>query len=265
LLWLLSILAVYVGLCLILYVFQNRLVYFPSPEIARTPGSIGLDYEDLDLVTEEGVEVHAWLVKHPNPRAVAVYCHGNAGNIGDRMHTLRMLHAARLTTLIFDYSGYGLSGGEVGEEPCYSSARAAEKFAREALATERIVLVGRSLGGGVATRLASERAPDALILQSTFLSLASAASDIYPFLPARIIIGDKYPSKDLLPAIDCPLFVAHGKDDRTIPFAHGEGLVEIAPGPKTFVPLSGGHNDAYAQNETQYVAALSAFLDEHLP
>jgi len=255
----------YVALCVLLYFFQNKLVFFPTRELARTPDSIGLDWEDIWLVTEEGQQVHAWLVEHPEARGVAVYCHGNAGNIGDRMHTLRMLHAARLSTLIFDYTGYGQSGGEVGEEVSYSSARAAEKFARESLAAERIVLVGRSLGAAVAVRLASERAPDALVVQSGFLSLADVASDLYPWLPARLITGERFPSKDLIGDVNCPVLVAHGTDDRTIPTAHGEGLFAAAAEPKTFVPVAGGHNDAYSRSEAQYVTALNAFLDEHVP
>ena len=263
--WLLSILALYVGICLVLYVFQNRLIYFPSRALAHTPDSIGLDWEEIWLVTDQDEQVHAWFVPHPDARAVAVYCHGNAGNISGRMHTLRMLHAARLSTLIFDYTGYGQSGGKVGEDECYRSARAAVKYAREALAAERVVLIGRSLGGGIATRMASERAPDALVLQSTFLSLADVAKDLYPWLPARLITGNRFPSKDLIGAIDCPILIAHGTSDRTIPFTHGEGLFAAAQEPKAFVALDGGHNDAYSVSEAKFVDALVAFLDQHIP
>jgi len=181
------------------------------------------------------------------------------------MQALRMLHAAGLTTLIFDYAGYGESSGEAGEDACYGSARAAAMFVREELGAERIVLIGRSLGAAVAVRLASEHAPDALVLQSPFLSLHEVASEHYPWLPARLIVGNRFPSKDLIGRVDCPVLVAHGNHDRTIPKSHGEGLFAAARGPKTFVSLDGGHNDAYLLSEELYLAALDVFLDEHLP
>ena len=156
LLWLLG---VYLALCVFAFLFQDRLLYFPESGVYSSPREIGLSHQEVWLATEAGERVHGWYVQHPEPRATVLFFHGNAGNISHRLQTLRILYDLGLATLIFDYPGYGLSEGDVGEEACYRAGRAGESWLREE-GHDRIVFWGRSLGGGVAAQVALERPPN---------------------------------------------------------------------------------------------------------
>ncbi|MEJ2405767.1 MAG: hypothetical protein P8171_15985 [Candidatus Thiodiazotropha sp.] len=100
-------LLVYVVLLASLYWNQANLVYFPTREVGVTPGQIGLDYQDVELLSEEGVLIRGWFLAHPNPSATLLFLHGNAGNIGHRLDTLELFHRLGLAVLVIDYRGYG--------------------------------------------------------------------------------------------------------------------------------------------------------------
>jgi fermentation-respiration switch protein FrsA (DUF1100 family) len=224
----------------------NALLYLPSRVIAQTPASAGLAYEDVALQTGDGVALHAWWVRR---RAAALghvlLCHGNAGNIGDRVPHLALLSAAGFDVLAFDSRGYGRSSGRPSEHGTHRDARAA----RDALGRQdgvdaaRVLYLGESLGGAVALGLALERPPAGLILQSAFTSVRDMARRHYPFLP-RSLVPDAYPNLRRIARLRAPLLVLHGARDDIVPLMHGEELYEAAPEPKRIqVFRDAGHND----------------------
>ncbi len=110
-----------------LYAFQSRLVYFPnvpSRTIGPGPESIGLAYEPVEIITEDGIKLDAWYVPVREPRGTVLFFHGNAGNISHRLDSLKVFNELNLATLIFDYRGYGRSEGEVSEQGIYRDAEA---------------------------------------------------------------------------------------------------------------------------------------------
>ena len=126
---------------------------------------------------------------------------------------------------------------------------------------EQIVVLGVSLGGGVASHLATEVEPGGLILQSTFTSMPDQAHALLPWVP-RFWVGTGMPSLERLPAVRCPVLVVHGDADRTIPFTMGERLFAAAPEPKRFLRVPhGGHNDVVRVAGVSYVRALREFLE----
>ncbi|TDJ68782.1 MAG: alpha/beta hydrolase [Planctomycetota bacterium] len=272
---LLWILAAYCGVCVLLYVFQSRFLFFPAAEVAVTPAAVGLAFEDVWLTTEMDERVHGWFVPcnqadSPGatgevwPRATVVFCHGNGGNISHRLETLQVLHRLGLATLILDYPGYGRSGGSPGEEACYRAARAAERYVREVLGAERVILWGRSLGGAVAARIAAECSPDALVLESTFTSVPDMAQELYPWLPARILARFQFDTLGRIGGIACPKLIIHSRGDEIVPYAHGERLYAAACEPKSFQAIQGGHNDGFLASGGAYLEAVRGFLDRHL-
>lgn len=273
---LLWILAAYCGVCGLLYVFQSRFVFFPAAELAVTPAAVGLAFEDVWLTTEMDERVHGWFVPCNQadssgatgdiwPRATVVFCHGNGGNISHRLETLQILHGTGLATLILDYPGYGRSDGSPSEEACYRAARAAERYVREVLRAERVVLWGRSLGGAVAARIATERPPDALVLESTFTSVPDMAQALYPWLPARLLARFQFDTLGRIGGIGCPKLFIHSRGDEIVPYEHGERLYAAAREPKTFQAIQGGHNDGFLTSGGAYLGAVRGFVDRHLP
>ena len=257
---------VYVGLMFLLFLFQSRLVYFPTRQLEVTPANAGLDYEDVTFQAEDGVKLHGWFVPAEKAAGVVLLCHGNGGNISHRLETLRILHGLGLSTLIFDYRGYGTSAGRPGEKGTYMDAEAARRWLidHKPAVASRIVLMGRSLGGAVAAHLARTHPPAGLVLESSFTSIPDIGARMYPFLPIRLLSRFDYDTRKYVGQVSCPVLVIHGTGDELVPFAHGQALFEAANEPKEFLELSGGHNDGFLSAGTLYTDRLGAFFDRCL-
>ena len=260
--------ASYLGLTAYLAVFQARLVYYPSTDRAGTPRDIGLTFEDLRLRTSDGGEIHAWHVPaSTRERGTVLICHGNAGNISHRLGTLKVFHDLGFATLIFDYRGYGQSPGRPGEERSYQDSLAAWRYLTESrgIAPQRICVFGRSLGGAIAAWLAKTTKPGLLVVESTFVSIPRMGRDLYPFLPVALVCRMGYSTAEYLQQVTCPVVVIHGPGDEMIGFRHGEELYRVAPEPKRFITLSGGHNDGALASGDTYTRDLDRALSELLP
>jgi uncharacterized protein len=222
------------------------LLYFPSRRLAATPAAAGLDYDDVEIETADGERLHAWWVPSQAPAAGhLLLCHGNGGNIGDRVVQIALLCAEGFDVLAFDYRGYGRSSGRTNEEGTYRDARAARAalLERPGVERERVFYLGESLGAAVAIELARDHPPAGLILQSAFTSIRDMARLHYPFIP-RALVPDAYPSLRLIAALDVPLLVLHGDRDEIVPAMHGEALYQAATSPKRLEIRAGaGHND----------------------
>ena len=255
----------YAAVLLGLYAFQSRLVYFPNmPSRALGPGpdSIGLAYETVEIITEDGIRLDAWYVPAREARGTVLFFHGNAGNISHRLDSLRVFNQLGLSTLIFDYRGYGRSEGKVSEQGIYRDAEAAWRHltGERGIPAAEIVLFGRSLGAAVAASVASRHRPGALIIESGFVSVPDMAAELYPWLPARWLARIGFPTGDFLKSVSCPVLVVHSRDDEVIPFGHGLRLFEIAREPKQLLELRGGHNDGFLVSGRRYLDGLDAFL-----
>jgi len=257
--------AAYVLIVLLMFLGQSRLIFLPNtPSRAHiaTPQDVGLTYETVDIVTDDDIALSAWFVPAQNARGVLLFFHGNAGNISHRLDSLHQFHELRLSTLIFDYRGYGESEGKVSEQGTYADALAAWRYLTEqrGIAPSQIVLFGRSLGGAIATYLADNRTPAGLIIESGFTSVPDMAAQLYPWLPARQLARIEYPTADYLAGVSSPVLIAHSPDDDIIPYRHGRDLFERANEPKTFLEMRGGHNDGFLVTGPEYRNGLDTFL-----
>jgi len=256
---------VYAVVVLLVFVFQQHLVYLPqvARELVATPRAANLDFEEVQLRTEDGEMLHGWWVPAQTARGAVLILHGNAGNISHRVEYLTMFNSLGYASLIIDYRGYGRSSGSPTEEGTYRDAEAAWRHLTEArgLKPREIVIMGESLGGGVAAWLAFKHPPRALVLASTFKSVPDLGAQIYPWLPVRWLARIEYNNLDRVRQIAAPLLIAHSRNDDIIPFTHGEALYAAAHEPKQFLVLSGGHNDSFLFMRREWVRAVGAFLE----
>jgi hypothetical protein len=252
---------------LLLWWLQPRMIFFAFAPLHATPADWGLDYEDSRILTEDGVSLHGWLIRAPAKRArppnTVLFLHGNAGNISHRRDSIAIFADLGLDVFIIDYRGYGQSEGSPSEHGLYADAAAAWRWLTEThgLQPQQIALFGRSLGGAVATQLAAQTRPAALIVESSFDRLQSLAEVHYPLLARVIPLRYRFPAVEQIATVPCPVLVLHSPDDRIVPSALGRRLYEAAPEPKLFVELRGGHNDGFLQSQPAYQASLAAFLD----
>jgi fermentation-respiration switch protein FrsA (DUF1100 family) len=255
----------YAMVLLAAFAFQSRLVYFPnvpSRAIGPGPDSIGLAYESVEILTEDGVRLDAWYVPVREPRGTVLFFHGNAGNISHRLDSLRVFNGLGFATLIFDYRGYGRSEGAVSEQGIYRDAEAVWRHLNEkrGIPATEVILFGRSLGAAVAAYMASQHRPGALIIESGFVSVPDMAAELYPWLPARWLARIGFPAGDYLKTVTCPVLVVHSRDDEIIPFNQGLRLFEVSHEPKQFLELRGGHNDGFLVSGRRYLDGLDAFV-----
>jgi hypothetical protein len=259
-------LVVYVLLAVVLFGCQKKLVFQPRRALLATPEDAGLPFDDVSFQADDGVRLHGWFVPADPPRGVALFCHGNAGNVSYRLETMAFHRRLGLSSFHFDYRGYGQSEGRPSEEGTYRDAAAAWRYLTEerGVTPESIVVHGRSLGGSIAAWLAKEHSPRTLIVESTFTSVPDLAAGMYPFLPVRLLARIHYPAKEYIAEAQCPVLVVHGRADELIPFEHGRALFEAAPEPKAFLEIHGGHNEGWAGSMEVYAGGVNAFLTEHL-
>jgi len=242
------------------------LVYYPQPLprgaheaiIARHPG-----VEDQRFARPDGIVLRGWLARGagPNPRPLVLYFGGNAEEVSWMLDQRAAFGGWDLA--LVNYRGYGASTGKPSETRLFEDALAVydQLAARPDVDAKRIVAIGRSLGSGVATYLASQRPLAGVVLIAPFDSITAVGQRHYPYLPVRWLMGNRYDSLSRAPAIRAPLLMITGGRDQIIPAAHSERLYAAWAGPKQAFKLpSADHNDL--QEHEAYWTQIRTFLAE---
>jgi fermentation-respiration switch protein FrsA (DUF1100 family) len=251
----------YSMICASAYIWQEELVFAPEKSLRPLPPGLALDIESVSFGSADGQRLAGCYVTAPAGGKTVILLHGNGGNISRYPRTLAVLHSLGHGVLAFDYRGYGESSGSPTERGTYLDAAGAYDYlvGARGVAPTDIVAYGRSLGGGVATWLATARPLAALILESTFTRMADMGALRYPWLPSRWLTRIQYDSLSRIPLITCPILVAHGRDDALIPEHFGRRLAAAGRAIE-FVSLPGGHNDAFLRAGPSYYARLDHFV-----
>lgn len=252
----------YAGISILMYLTQSRFIYHPRSGLSGTPSDIGIAFEDVTITTEDHVAIHGWFVPADRPRCTMLFCHGNTGNISDRLGMIEVYHRLRMNVLIYDYRGYGKSGGVPTEQGTYRDAEAVWKHLTETRGIDPagIVIWGRSLGGAVAARLARDHRPGALVLESAFTSLTDMGKALHPWLPVRLLLRFTYPTVEYLRGVRRPVLVIHSPEDDLVPPEHGRELFAAASEPKEFLEISGGHNRGNLDSGDRYSDGIDRFI-----
>jgi hypothetical protein len=260
----------YLGAAVYLRVNERALVYKPGLAASTvyhnsTPAEVGLSYEAVRIDAGDGVSLAAWVVPADSAPATAPWvlvCHGQVGDIAgwDRPRFYRMLQTRGVNVLAFDWRGYGTSTGTPDEAGLYADARAAYDWlvTVRGIPAERVTIYGHSLGSGPAVQLATERAAGALVIEGAYTSLPDVAQARYPWAPVRLLATQRFPSRERLPRTGGVgrRLVIHSPEDAVIPFTHGETLFAVAPAPKAFLRVAGGHERAFVRDSLRYFEAL---------
>ena len=201
------------------------------------------------------------------PSPTILFLHGNAGNISHRMEKLGIFRGLGVDTFIIDYRGYGRSEGVPNEEGTYRDAQAAYAYLTKTLNREpkTIVVYGESLGAAVAVDLAAKHPVGGVIIEEAFTSVGDVGQKMFPFLPVRWLVRNKYDTLSKMGRLNAPLLIFHSRDDELISFRYAERLLAAAREPKQLVELRGGHNDAFLTSATTYRSALQQFLSSLKP
>lgn len=216
----------------------------PGPDMTTFPGPDGATLVGLFLPRADA-------------RYTVLYSHGNFEDLGWARPRMELLRTLGFQVFGYDYRGYGLSRGSAGVDNATADARAAFEHVRDRLGVpaERIVLYGRSVGGGPSLRLAVEERVAGVILESTFTTAFRVVTRV-PVLPF-----DRFPNIALIRRIEAPVLLLHGRRDRVVPFHHSEALLAAAREPKSHAWFDrAGHNDIAETDPQGYADAIRDFL-----
>ena len=232
-----------------LFAFQRQLLYSPDP-IAHVPPShyeMLAGVEEILVRTADGLELTAWYAPAPRGRPTVVLFPGNSGSLRGQRYRVRHFVDAQMGVLLVAWRGYSGNPGTPSEQGLYTDATAALDWLRTGGVTgNSIVLYGVSLGSGVATRMATEQAHAAVILEAPYTSVADVAALRFPWAPVRWLLQDHFDSLERVSAMSQPLLIMHGDSDRVIPQQLGRTLYAAATVPKAgFWPSSVGHEDLF--------------------
>ncbi len=260
----------YGGMVVYLLANEPRMVFQPTSyggrEQVPIADSLGLAIEARRIGSAPGIELVTWIVRSADSAGPwLITCHGNAGNITllkrQRFYADVVKHGINLVA--FDYRGFGASTDSVPTElGLYQDARSVYTYLRDTIGIDpaRIVIYGHSLGGGVATELATGAPAAGLILEGTFRSVPRVAKGRYPYLPIETLAENRFDNEAKLGRLRMPLLVMHARADGTIPFTHGETLFRVAPDPKTFIALGGDHDSAWELDRDTYMTGFAGFI-----
>jgi fermentation-respiration switch protein FrsA (DUF1100 family) len=238
-----GVIALYLGALAVLYFAQTRLVYL-ADATQGDPVSAGFpEATVMRLPTEDGESIVAWHLAPERGKKLALYFHGNGGSLRQRGYALRELTSDGMGVLAIDYRGFGGSSGTPSEAGLHLDADAAYAKARElGFTPEEILLVGESLGTGVAVALASRREVSGVVLDSPYSSTVDVAADRYWMFPVSALMRDTFRSDAVIDKVRAPVLIMHGDKDRTVPFRFGEKLHTLAREPKDFLRVAdSGH------------------------
>ena len=246
----------YGGVAGLVYWKQEALIFHPTP--------LGTDYHfELPDVTElrilvEGATLSALHFKQANPKGIVFFLHGNAGNLESWLTSIDFYRSVNYDLFIIDFRGFGKSTGHIESEAQLHRdvLQAWQSIAPQYVGKKKVV-VGRSLGTGLAAEFSMAAKPDLTVLISPYLSLNAMAQERYPWLPSII---NRYPmrSDEWLPQIKTPVMILHGSIDGIIPIAQSEALARTRPQTEFVVVPGAGHNDIH--KSPIYLDTLTARL-----
>jgi fermentation-respiration switch protein FrsA (DUF1100 family) len=233
----------YLGAAAWLYVEQRHMVFVNDPG-AEAPDIPGLSITDVRVPTPDSQSLEAWYEPPQPGKPVVLFLHGNGSTLHMGRSRYAHMHEEGVGYLAIAYRGYSGSTGTPTEKGLFIDGLAGYDWLRaKGFADKDIVIHGHSLGTGVAVYVATKRPARALILEAPFTAAVDVAAHRYPYMPVAWLMKDRFLSRDLIKDVHMPVLIAHGTADRTIPFAEGKRLYELANPPKVFVAMPGSdHN-----------------------
>ena len=240
----LSVAALYGVVLLAMFFGQRSFMYFPSTE-NPSPEAVGLRDVAVEAVeTSDGETLVLWYGEAAPGQPTVLFFHGNGGEMAHRWDRFATYQRAGFGVVFVSYRGYGGSTGRPFEAGLHRDADAAYGWILEqSVAADEIVIVGASLGTGVAVQLAARREARALVLGAPYSGTDDVAAAVYPWLPVRLLMRDRFRSVDYIGSVEAPILIQHGTADRVVPYASGQVLYQAAPEGTEFVSVEGAGHD----------------------
>lgn len=259
---LLTLIALYLGFCLLFYFVQELFIFHPEV----LPDDFKYDYEypfeEVFIKVGEEARINGIHFRVPNSKGVIFYFKGNTKSVKGWGKFAKDFIGKGYDFFMIDYRGFGKSRGKRTEKALYRDALLAYKYLHRQYKEKDIVIYGRSIGSGFATFLASKSNPKMLILDSPYKSFMYIANRYTPFIPHRWLLKYKIRTDIFIKNVKVPIYIIHGTKDRLIPFKHAIKLASINRRNTNLIKIvNGSHNNLPSFPE--YHLALFEILNGH--
>ncbi|MCS6822547.1 MAG: lysophospholipase [Microscillaceae bacterium] len=261
--WVVIGIIIYLIINLVMYFIQEKFIFHPERLPHDFEFKYDIPFEEYFFDIKRGVRINAVHFKVDNPRGLVLYFHGNTRSIKGWGKYAKHFTVHGFEVFMFDYRGFGKSTGKRSEKALKEDAQFVYDELKKKYDEKDIIIYGRSIGSGFATKLASMNNPRLLILDAPYFSFSKLTSQYLPFLPIAWIL--RYPIKTFkwIKYVRCPIRIIHGTQDKIIPFKASIELAEAMPIHTRLIPIiGGGHNNLPTFQE--YHTALKAILLEKL-
>jgi len=219
-----------------LYLNQRNLMYYPKKEIQAFEHYSLKGAKEITLTTTDGIKLQAWYRKAKANKPMVIFLHGNAGNLEDRIDKLNQLITMGYGFITPSWRGYGKSDGTPTMQGLYFDAEAAIDYARtQGYKIDQIIMIGESLGAGIATEMATRYQFKGLFLITPYTSISKRAEELYPIILANKFTKDNFNVIDKIAQVEQPILIIHGTNDKIIPHRHSENIFAIAKEPKKLI------------------------------
>ena len=247
----------------------NQLFYFPTRDEPSTPATWGFKYETIDFKSSDGTPLHGWFIppRTTQPKGTVIFSHGNAGSMSYHLGFVMWLAEAGYNVFMYDYRGFGKSGGNVDRRGMIDDVKAAFAYAgkRKDIDPKRLISYGHSLGGAQSVTALGEtpvKGLCAIVIDGAFASYQAMASVIGGQLGASLVTDELSPKDFVKKLAPVPLLVVHGDHDEVVPVSQGKQLYEAAGQPKTFFEVkTGRHGTALSDDNGAYRKKMIVWLE----
>lgn len=262
--WLKRILIViallYIIIGVALYFLQEKMIFMPEPLSQDYSYSFPTNFEEINLITNDGAKLNALHFRVKNPKGVVLYFHGNAGELSSWGMVVQKFVNMQYDVLVMDFRTYGKSTGKLSEKALYSDAQLFYDLLLKTYSEDEIVVYGRSLGTTFATYVAAKNHPEQLILEAPFYSLVKVASERFPFIPVSLFLKFHFPTYEYLQEVSCPIIIFHGTDDFVVNYKNSKKLSKLkTKGKITFITIPNGTHNSLV-NTKIYKETLDSIL-----
>ncbi|MEM1323122.1 MAG: alpha/beta fold hydrolase [Bacteroidota bacterium] len=250
----------YVLICLLLYLIQERFIFYPTQIPEDYPFNQFDNFEEKWFTAEDGARIHALHFLCPEPRGIILYLHGNSRGLDDWGHNAQDFVSRNFEVLMMDYRGYGKSRGRLSEKAINGDVQMLYEWIQQKWPESKIVVYGRSLGTGPATTLTLHHQPGLLILETPYTSLTDMARLVLPYFPINGLLKYRFNNLKKIAKLSSPVHLFHGTDDELIPYRQAQRLVKKSGRPDVLTTIDNGMHNNLPDYEA-YQHKLTALLD----
>ena len=257
----LILLAVYILVCVLMFIFQEKLIFFPEKLHNDYKFVFDQKFEEINIPTSDQKLLHGILFRNYDPGGLVFYLHGNAGSLQSWGELAKTYTDLNYDVFMIDYRGFGKSEGSISsQDQLYQDLQIAYDEMKKRYSEANIIVLGYSIGTGVATKIASTNHPKLLILQAPFFSMKDMMRRIYPVLPT-FILRYKFETNEYIRGCKMPIVIFHGDQDEIIYYQSSIKLKQFIKETDTVIILEGQpHNEM--TNNPEYQQEIQRLLTQ---